>query len=226
MCKINLLKLGGTGFGWLAKKLICPSALICCWNEHPLDLWRILCPTTLFNSYNEDRQKGKHKVVLRFSGQARNRYFSITMTERGCRIWIQIPLHSALFHSSVIAMSDLQREGLSCLSVSESRHLLSQGRRHAAVSWGVFPCDTVCPHIKLKPWWNGGAASEGRGPVCAKALGSRCTGWRREQLGVGLWTTSHLQACSRVRGTQQHRSDSCWLFYAKSFISQVSKCHF
>lgn len=32
----------------------------------------------------------------------------------------------------------------------------------------------------------------GRAPVCAKALGSHCTGWRKEQLTVGLWTTSQL----------------------------------
>lgn len=53
-----------------------------------------------------------------FCGQARNHCFSRTMTERGGRVWIPIPFHSVLVHSSVTAMPDLQREGLSCLPVS------------------------------------------------------------------------------------------------------------
>lgn len=56
----------------IGKKLTCPAALICCWNEHPLDLWGIVCPAALFNSLD----------IMKTGRKTSTRYYSAFLVRR------------------------------------------------------------------------------------------------------------------------------------------------
>lgn len=204
MCKINLLELGGTGFGWLEKN----------WRVQPLYLLlERACTGALRNPlssrfvqqlrYNEDRKKNKHKVLFCFSGQAGNGCFSRMMTERWSRVWIRILFNLVLVHSNITAMSEFQRERHVCPSVCMLQRLLNEGWWHAAISWGIFISDTVSLCTKPKPRCRGGAAIR-RVSVCMQPLWHQCC-WHtpraasalgKEQFRTDFRTALHLQAWS------------------------------
>lgn len=128
-------------------------------------------------------RKVSTKEVFCFSGQASNHCFSRAMTERGCRFGYRS--HLTQSWCTAVSQQCLISRGRAELSLSVSHHPLSQG-------WCTLQFLEEFPPVTLFPCKPNSHPGEmvglhqERAPVCAQAPGSHCTGWRGEQLSVGL----------------------------------------